>query len=64
MRRLRSRQVSVITAIMSFSGGTEGGDSHGLWAASRAVALHVNPGHGGAEGVGWWSHAAAVILQR
>lgn len=27
-------------------------------------ALHVNPGHGGAEGVGWWSHAAAVILQR
>jgi len=56
--------VSVITAIVSFSGGIEGGDSHGLWAASRAVALHVNPGHGGAEGVGWWSHAAAVILQR
>lgn len=51
-------------AIMSLSEGTGGGDTHGLWAASRAVALHVNPGHGGAEGIGWWSHAAAVILQR
>ena len=56
--------MSVIPAIMSFPGGTEGGHTHGPWAASRGVALHVNPGHGGAEGVGWWSHAAAVILQR
>lgn len=27
-------------------------------------ALHVNSRHAGTEGVGWRSHAAAVVLQR
>lgn len=32
--------MSVSPAIMSLSVGTGGRDTHGLWAASRAVALH------------------------